>query len=221
MVTIQEYTYKNPIQMIGTEAGVCYESDITDSEKNYKRGIDCLEAEHGRTWEFPEVYMILDSYSARVIREFYTHIAGAPSRLQSSTRYINYEEGFDYFIPPKIQNNPKALDYYKDAIGDIHYALERLEKLGIPKEDSANLLPLGMNTKVVVKINLRTLIAMSHQRLCMRAYHEYRKLMDDIMNALIAYSEEWKYLVDNYFMPKCEYLGHCPEKKSCGRKEHR
>ena len=29
------------------------------------------------------------------------------------------------------------------------------------------------------------------------------------------------YLVDHYFMPKCEYFGFCREKKSCGRKGRR
>ena len=60
--------------MIGEEAGVCWGADITNQEKNYKRGLDCLESEHGRTFEFPDVYMILDGYSARVIREWYTHV---------------------------------------------------------------------------------------------------------------------------------------------------
>ena len=36
--------------------------------------------------------------------------------------------------------------------------------------------------------------------------------------ALSEYSDEGKYLVDNYFMPKCEIYGYCPEKKGCGRK---
>lgn len=89
-VTIQRFTYKNPISMIGEEAGVCWGADTSDPEKNYKRGLDCLENEHGRTFEFPDVYMILDGYSARVIREWYTHIGGAPTRLQASTRYIDY-----------------------------------------------------------------------------------------------------------------------------------
>lgn len=84
-VTIQRFTYKNPISMIGEEAGVCWGADTSDPEKNYKRGLDCLENEHGRTFEFPDVYMILDGYSARVIREWYTHIGGAPTRLQAST----------------------------------------------------------------------------------------------------------------------------------------
>lgn len=77
-VTIQRFTYKNPISMIGEEAGICWGADTSNPEKNYKRGLDCLESEHGRTFEFPDVYMILDGYSARVIREWYTHIGGSP-----------------------------------------------------------------------------------------------------------------------------------------------
>ena len=216
-VTIQNFTTKIPITMIGTESGVCYGSDISDDKKNYKRGIDCLEAGHGRTWEFPDVYMIIDGYSARVIREFYTHIGGLPTRLQASTRYINYAKGYEYFTPPSIQLNPEAEIVYKDMMKNITDSLMKLEGLGVPKEDSANGLPLGMETKIVCKHNLRTLIDMSHQRECTRAYHEFRKLFDDISAALSEYSIEWKYIVDNYFMPKCELFGYCTEKKSCGR----
>ena len=39
-VTIQRFTYKNPISMIGEEAGVCWGADTSDPEKNYKRGLD-------------------------------------------------------------------------------------------------------------------------------------------------------------------------------------
>jgi thymidylate synthase (FAD) len=41
------------------------------------------------------------------------------------------------------------------------------------------------------------------------------------MEALREYSEEWAYLVDNYFMPKCEVAGYCTEKKCCGRKPYK
>lgn len=215
----EEFTYKYPITMIGTEAGVCYGSDISDPVKNYKRGIQCLKDGHGRTFEFPDVYMILDEYSARVIRELYTHIGGAPTRLQASTRYINYQKGFDYFTPPSIENNLAAKVIYDDIMKYILEGLQKLESLGIPKEDSANGLPLGMETMVVCKYNFRTLYDMSHQRMCTRAYHEFRKLFRDICNALREYSEEWKYLVDNYFEPKCDLYGYCTEKSSCGRKE--
>ena len=219
-VIIQSHTTKNPITLIGEEAGICWGANTEDAKKNYKRGLDCLENEHGRTFEFPDVYMILDGYSARVIREWYTHIGGAPTRLQASTRYINYED-YEVVTPKSIADNKIAYTIYMAAHEAIRLALKQLEKLGIPREDSAMLLPLGMCTKMVDKRNLRNLIDMSHQRMCTRAYHEYRDMFNDICDALRDYSEEWAYLVDNYFMPKCEYTGFCTEKKSCGRKERR
>ena len=212
-ITIQEYTTKQPITMIGREAGVCWGADTSDNSKNYKRGISCLAAEHGRTFEFPDVYMILDGYSARTIREWYTHIGGSPTRLQSSTRYINYEQ-FKYVIPLSINN--AAYIVYKNAMDNISKAMQSLLEMNVPREDVAMLLPFGMTTKIVDKRNLRNLIDMSHQRMCSRAYWEYRQLFSDICNALIEYSEEWKYIVGNYFMPKCKYMGNCKEKNSCG-----
>lgn len=216
-VIIQEkYTTKTPITMIGEEAGICWGADTSDGLKNYKRGIDCLESGHGRTFEYPDVYIILDGYSARVIREWYTHIGGSPTRLQASTRYIDYESGFDYVVPPSIAQNPSANRIYIDLMKTIQSEVKKLEELGVPREDSALGLPLGMETKIVCKHNLRNLIDMSHQRMCSRAYHEYRNLFEDLCDALREYSNEWEYLVSNYFMPKCKYMGFCQEKHSCG-----
>ena len=67
-ITIQNYTCKTPITMIGFEAGICWGADTADEKKNYRRGLDCLESGHGRTFEFPDVYLTLEGYSARVIR---------------------------------------------------------------------------------------------------------------------------------------------------------
>ena len=218
-VIILEETTKNPITLIGRRAGVCWGADITDDEKNYKRGMDCILANHGRTLEYVNIEMILDEYSARCIREWYTHIGGSPTRLQASTRYINYND-FDFIVPPSIKNNKdnEAWYIYASTVNTIKGNCRKLENLGIPREDIAMLLPLGMTTKIIDKRNLRNLIDMSHQRLCTRAYWEYRQLFNDVCNALSAISDEWTWIIDNLFMPKCEHLGHCPEKKSCGRK---
>lgn len=62
--------------------------NTSDDKKNYKHGLSCIESEHGRTWEFPDVYAIIDGYSAKVVREWYTHVGGAPTRLQASTRLL-------------------------------------------------------------------------------------------------------------------------------------
>lgn len=216
-VTIQEFTTLEPIYLIGLEAGVCWGADITDDAKNYRRGIDCLESGHGRTFEFPDVYMTLDGYSAKVIREFYTHLGGAPTRLQASTRYLDYEHGFGYIIPASVGERATTEHVYERAMGDIRRAMEELDRCGVPREDSSMLLPLGMATKMVGKYNLRTLIDMSHQRMCGRAFWEFRELFGDIRQALADYSEQWAYITERYFVPKCDYLGYCPERDSCGR----
>ena len=174
-----------------------------------------------QTWEYAQGFIGLDGYSARVIREFYTHIGGAPTRLQASTRYINYQKGFKYVVPPKVENNIEANTIYNNAMNELLNAMRELESLGVPKEDVNMLLPLGMETKIVFRTNLRNLIDMAHQRLCTRAYWEYRELINDIMHALQKYSDEWEYLVSHYFKPKCEELGYCNENKSCGKKNKR
>lgn len=213
-----EYTTKNPITCMGEEAGICWNANTSDQEKNYKRGKDCLDSNHGRVMEFPQIYLTLDGYSARVIREFYTHIGGSPTRLQESTRYID-ESFFDYIIPQTISKHDNTLFTYTRLMSDIMSAYKTLVEDGIPKEDAANVLPLGMASKVVVRTNLRNLIDMAHQRLCKRAYWEYRELMYDLMDALSQVSDEWREIVDKYFVPKCEVndINKCIENKGCGR----
>lgn len=223
MVTILEETTKNPISKIGYMAGVCWNSPVDDAEKNYKRGMDCILSEHGRTFEFPDVELVIDGYSARCIREWYTHIAGGPTRLQSSTRYVKWQNGFaeNFVLPPTVQKsmeNSKVYESYKEFCSAFEKLVGCMEESGVPKEDIAMFYPLGMKTKIVDKRNMRNLVEMSHQRLCTRAYWEYRKLMKDICNALANYSPEWKWIVENLMKPKCDVTGFCKEKKSCGRK---
>lgn len=219
-ITIMEETSSHPIQLIGKMSGICYGSDTTNETKNFKRGLDCLTNNHGRTLESVDVYMVLDGYSAKVVREFYTHIGGSPMRLQSSTRYIDYaKKGLPCVIPPKIAANEEAKQIYQETIDTVAAATQRLEvEFNIAKEDASMLFPLAMESKFVVKCNLRMLIDMSHQRLCARAFWEYRQLMKDLCDALRQRDEEWAFIIDNYMKPKCDILGYCPETFGCGRK---
>lgn len=218
-IIIHEETSRKPITMIGSCAGLCWGADTSDEAKNYKRGLECIKANHGRTLEFPDVYFTADGYSARVIREFYTHIGGAPTRLQASTRYIDYKN-FEYVTPASIADNDAAKHVYDRCMRVIRASVERLESAGIPREDSALLLPLGMTTRMIDKCNLRHLIDMSHQRMCSRANHEFRELFTDLTTALCEYSDQWAYLVQTQMMPKCDYLGYCPETHGCGKRPH-
>ena len=216
-VTITPDTPKNPLEQMGFYAGTCWGADTSDKEKNIRRGKGCIDSGHGRILELPQVYMIIEGYSARCIREFYTHIGGSPTRLQESTRYIQYGD-FNYITPPSIAKSEEANDLYRRVMNTISFTYTKLEELGIPKEDIANILPLGMESKITDRTNARQIIDMSHQRDCSRAYWEMRDLMHQIEMALSNYSEEWAYIIKSQCMPKCELFGYCNEgKKSCGR----
>lgn len=215
-ITILPETTIDPISLIGRRAGICQGRDITDKDKNYKRGLECIESNHGRVFEFVNVETIIEGYSARVIREWYTHIGGSPTRLQSSTRYINYDN-FEYIIPKTVQTEEQKT-WYNNAIDTISQTLKNLEESGVKREDAAMLLPLGMTTKIVDKRNVRSVISMAEQRMCSRAYWEYRELFNEYIKQLKLYSKEWATLIPMVMKPKCDVLGYCPEKYSCGRK---
>lgn len=216
-VLVRDYTTKTPLQMIGESAGFCWGSDVSDVDKNMKRAIDCIASGHGRTMEFPDIHLILDGYSARVIREFYTHIGCLPTRLQSSTRYVD-AKSFKYVTPPSVFRNEEAKKVYDETMEHIREGYAKLEELGIKREDAAMVLPLGMETVIVDKRNFRNLVDMARNRMCTRAYWEYRELMNDICEALSSYSGEWNTLIKLCMKPKCEISGYCTESKSCGRK---
>lgn len=213
MIQLVDVRYK-PISLIGKCAGECWGADTSDPQKNYDRGYECLENNHGRTIEFPDVIIRIGGYSARVIREIYTHIIGT-TRLQESTRYIKYGD-FTYFTPPSIAAHPRALLVYENIMNYISNGYKELEDLGIPKEDIANVLPLGMDSTIVLKINLRAIMHMFEERECSRAYHEFRAFMRELRKVLSSIDEEYKTFCDEFCMVKCKLHGYCRERYTCG-----
>ena len=215
-ITLDEATPKDPITLMGRMIGTAYQSNTTNNEKNYKRGLDCVQSGHFRALEYVDVFFTMNNISARTVRQFYTHIGGLPTRTQGSTRYINYLD-FKYIIPPKIQNNTNALNAYTECMNKIQETNNYLQKeCHIPKEDSNMILPLAMDTIVSCKINARNIMTMSEQRKCSRTYWEFRDFMKIFEEKLKNYSEEWEILSSYIFKVKCEKTGFCEEQYSCG-----
>ena len=221
MITLFDDIDKKPLSHIGKVAGICWNSDTSSDEKNIKRAKSCIASGHLRTAEYPDIEMIIEGYSARMIRELYTHIIGT-SRLQASTRYIDYnvlDVENDFYYPETM--NAEQKEIYKKALENMKASYAALVESGLPKEDAANLLPLGMHSKIVFKINLRALIHLAEMRCCTRAYREFRMFMKELKEVLSGVSDEWKWICDNLLVPKCERLGYCDEAQSCGRKPKR
>ena len=223
-IELLDGTTENPLQKMGYNAGVCWAAPLDDAEKNRKRAISCIKAGHGRVLEYVDVEMVISGASARCLRELYTHIGGSPTRLQSSTRYVSEEQGFGYYIPPKIENNEELKPIFVEGMENIQKTYNALMARKATKEDAANILPLGMESKMVWKINLRALINFMNRRLCTRALKEIRDLSVEIKNQLAAKNEEWAWIAENLFVPTCEIykyrnpnLVFCPEQQCCGK----
>ena len=218
-IIIQEETMKNPITFIGKQAGIAYGTDITDDQKNYKRGLQCIKDGHGRVLEFADVYMVIKGYSNRVIREFMRHVGDGMTAVQQSTRYVDFSKGFDYVTPHSIKNNKDShlIEVYSKCMKNIKDTIDELMRNNIPKEDAQMLIPLGATTELTIKKNMRNLMDMSRVRMCNRAYWEFRELMEQLKKALSDYSPEWSELCSLLLFAKCEKLKHCDEKFGCGK----
>ena len=212
MIKILNVT-KLPLTTIG-QVAICYN---TTNEKRYQAiAKNCLESHHDRIAEFASITIEIEGYSAKMGRELYTHVCGT-SRLQASTRYIDYSKQFNYITPPSIENNRQAMTIWLDVMENINLGMKRLKELNVPSEDLTNLLPLAYDTKIVLQINLRALIHMFNLRSCNCAYYEFRLFMTNLKNVLKGIDEEWEFLCDNYFHPKCIANGYCDEKnRTCG-----
>ena len=223
-ITIISVT-ENPLQLIGESAGICWNAPVDDPQKNILRAISCIEADHGRVLEYPDITIVIDGKSARAFRELYTHIGGGPTRLQSSTRYVD-ESNFKYYTPPSCQKDG-VREVYEKGMKQVAEFYGELIELGVPREDAANALPLGMDSKVVWTINLRSLVNFMNKRLCSRALLEIRQFANELRSMLMGRNVEWMWICENLFVPSCERykflnkkMCFCIEKKGCGRHKY-
>ncbi len=140
-----------------------------------------------------------------------------------SQRYVSYEKGFGYIVPPKIAAlGEEAVAEFERQMDTMHewYAdwQKKLEKGEGGNEDARFVLPGACETRMMVTMNVRELRHFFSLRMCARAQWEIRalatemhRLCMEVAPALFADAG-----------PGC-LRGACPEgEKSCGRLiEHR
>lgn len=210
-IEILNYT-QNPLTAIGLNSAICYNTEVKDEQHPMRIAKHCLTHDHGRNLEFADITLKI-TCSARCAREWYTHIGGSPTRVQASTRYITYDN-FNYYTPRGLNKDQRG--WYEFAMEILANIYKELKDTGAKNDLTGYILPLGMETTFIWKGNARTLENMFNQRLCYRALDEYRFLMKELKAKIANLDEEWKWISDSFFIPKCIKLGYCPEgKKDC------
>ena len=216
IVKLLSYT-QDPLFVMFMAARNCYSSKNYEKlreEYNETKAKELLsklyKSGHHSVFEHVSFTFWVDGISRVLTHQLVRH------RIASySQRSQRYTKGKGWVTPLSIDTKLKLAEKYKKFMGKIFDFYNKLIELGIPEEDARFILPQGSLTTIVFTMNLRSLMHFCHERMCNRAQWEIRELANrckDLVVERLPITEKW-------LVPKCEYLGFCPEEKSCGKKE--
>lgn len=185
LVTLIQAT-PDPINTIANIASICYDSD----PKN-PLGLVKHLYRNGHHSVFEHIYFTfkIEGISRACSHQLVRH--RHCSFTQRSQRYCS-EDGFDFVTPPSI--DPKAFAKDMEDFKDLY---EDYQRSGVSNEDARFVLPNACETSLYLSCNLRELIHMSNERLCMRAQWEIRELVKQMVSLV---APELQFML----VPKCQ-----------------
>lgn len=215
-VTLLAHT-PEPEKLVASAAKLCYSaSDIeslmdgltTEKVENFIKKL--TDIGHQSPLEHCTFTFGVEGVSRALSHQLVRHRIASYS--QKSQRYVN-EDWFEYIVPPTVAENQDALLAFEDAMLECRKAYSLLAELGIPAEDARFVLPNATETKIIVTMNIRSLLHFFEERCCSRAQWEIRNMA----NKMLAICKD---VAPNLFRnagPSC-VRGRCKEgKMSCGK----
>jgi thymidylate synthase (FAD) len=231
-VLLVEHT-PNPEVLIAKAAKLCYSSvgieemnESMDSEKTLKFINNLMAMGHESPVEHVSFTFAIEGVSRTLTHQLVRHRIASYS--QQSQRYVKLNQ-FEYVIPPEIESDEYAKDIFVKAMEADQTAYDKLtahltakyidegmiisaaEKKSI--EDARYVFPNACETKIIVTMNVRTLLHFFKQRCCNRAQWEIRELAFQMLKLVKQVSPA----IFKYGGPSC-LSGACPEgKMTCGQ----
>ncbi len=213
----------SPEETVALGAKLCYSRSTVEqlkeriSSKDQGEFIDRLMAMgHESVLEHATFTFGIEGVSRALLAQLTRHRLASFS--VQSQRYVSYEQGFGYIIPPRIR------ELGEDAVREFQSQMDTMEqwykgwqqKLGSGErsnEDARFVLPNACETRLIMTMNVRELRHFMSLRMCERAQWEIRALATEIhrlcMQAAPALFRDAG--------PGC-LRGKCPEgEKTCGK----
>ena len=206
---------KDFIRRHGEVACVCYNTNEKYAEKV---GKSCMIEGHmsGSRGDFFKFEIECPRFT---IDQIVRHEQGVFKNVQSQ-RYVDMDDDFSIYVPPKVVNNPIILEQYiqYEEMCKVQYKVNRacFDNSGITGEKANDLmrtmLPIGVKSKVRIGFTLEALIHFMHKRLCVRADEPIRMVAKLMRDEVLKVQPEYQELL----VPQCKAMMYCPEKHSCG-----
>lgn len=207
---------KDFIRRHGEVACVCYNTNEKYAEKV---GKSCMIEGHmsGSRGDFFKFEIECPRFT---IDQIVRHEQGVFKNVQSQ-RYVDMDDDFSIYVPPKVVNNPMLVEQYiqYEEMCKSQYKVNRacFNDLNITGEQANDLmrtmLPIGVKSKVRIGFTLEALIHFMHKRLCVRADEPIRRVAKLMKEEVLKVQPEYAELL----VPQCEDMMYCPEKHTCGR----
>lgn len=178
-VTLITHT-PDPEKVIASAAKLCYSSSDIESlmsglttEKIETFIKKLTDLGHQSPLEHCSFTFGIEGVSRALSHQLVRHRIASYS--QKSQRYVK-EGQFEYIVPPSIIENPICKDAFEDFVKNSQWAYDFLIDNGIPAEDARFVLPNACETKIIVTMNIRTLLHFFEERCCNRAQWEIRHM---------------------------------------------
>ena len=215
----------SPEETIALGAKLCYSKATIESLKEKIEQKDqsafiarLMDMGHESVLEHATFTFGIEGVSRALLAQITRHRIGASFSVQSQ-RYVSYENGFGYIIPPRIEAlGEEAVKKYREQMATIEsWYKEWQAALGkngeSSNEDARFVLPNACETRMLVTMNVRELRHFFSLRMCSRAQWEIRALATEMHRLCMGVAPE---LFANAG-PAC-LRGKCPEgEKSCGK----
>jgi thymidylate synthase (FAD) len=231
----------NPVKTVAQAAKLCYSSsDIENLGNNLtdEKASDFVQMLADLGHESPLEHASFTFGIEGVSRAFLAQITRhrIASYSVKSQRYVN-ESMFDFVIPPEIENSPEAKEIYIQSMKNAQQDYDKLSAIlkekhaqrlikegmeekkayktaeKIANEDARFVLPNACETKMIVTMNVRSLLNFFKHRCCNRAQWEIRDVADQMLSEVLKVAPE----LFSKAGPSCAF-GACSEgSMSCGK----
>ncbi len=180
----------SPEETIALGAKLCYsKSNIEDlnkkiSEKDQSSFIEkLLKMGHASVFEHASFTFGIEGVSRVLLAQITRHRIASFS--VQSQRYVSYENGFGYILPPKIAAlGPEAAEEFHRQMEQIQSWYQgwqqKLSKGETGNEDARFVLPNACETRILLTMNVRELRHFFSLRMCNRAQWEIRDLAKEM-----------------------------------------
>lgn len=216
-VKLLEHT-PNPERVVAMSARLCYSAsgaeELADkmSDAQVEKLVEkIVKLGHASTMEHVSFTFGIEGVSRVLTHQLVRHRLASYS--QQSQRYVA-EHDFEYIMPPSVAAKPEAKAKFEALMEQIRTTYDELSEMDIPREDARYVLANAAETKIVVTMNVRSLMHFFNLRCCHRAQWEIRELAYKMLEQ----AKEVAPLLFKNAGASCVETGHCPEgEMSCGK----